>query len=302
MDLETPSLQLGRFLLVDGHAYAYRAFYAIRELSGPDGQPTNAIFGFAKMLSKLQERLNPTHLLVIWDAGLDAKRTELLPEYKAQRPTTPASLEAQFPQILDYLRASAISSLAVEGIEADDLIGAYSLSAASSGWDVIIASSDKDFMQLVRPGIRLINPGDKLERLWTATEVEQKTGVQPSQIVDYLSLVGDSVDNINGVPGIGPKTAVDLLHQFGNIDGMLGGVANIASARIRSAVDSSREVLRRNQQLVGLRTELPLPLPVADCRIGTFDFSELYRLYSLWGFHSMRNDLETRGALQPALL
>lgn len=302
MDHLKPSSQAGRLLLVDGHAYAYRAFFAIRELRSPDGQPTNAIFGFSKMLQKLHARLEPSHLIVIWDAGLDARRMELLPDYKAQRPTTPVSLEEQLPQLLDFIQASGFSTVAVDGVEADDLIGSYALNGASGGWDVIIASSDKDFMQLVRPGIRLSNPSDKTDRLWSDEDVIQKTGVQPSQIVDYLSLIGDSVDNINGVPGVGPKTAVELLNQFGSIEAMLANVANIASARIRSAVDTHREVLKRNKQLIGLRVDLQLPKHINQCSVGCADSVELCRLYSRWGFHSMKNDLETRGATQPALL
>ncbi len=302
MDFVKLERKAGRFLLVDGHAYAYRAFFAIRELSGPDGQPTNAILGFVKMLQKLQENLNPTHILVVWDAGLDSLRTQLLPEYKAQRPITPPSLDVQFTQIQDFLRASGVAGISVDGIEADDLIASYALAAASVQMDVVIASSDKDFMQLVGPNIRLSNPGDKRDRLWSETDVQEKTNVLPAQIVDYLSILGDSVDNIDGIPGVGPKTAAELLNTFGSIDAILNNIASIPSARIRAAIDTRRDILKRNRDLITLRSELSLPLAIADCRVGTPDMSELIGLYLRWGFNTMKRELESRVVTQPALL
>ena len=302
MDFVKQERKVGRFLLLDGHAYAYRAFFAIRELNGPDGQPTNAIFGFTKMLQKLQDNLKPTHVLVVWDAGLDGLRTQLLPEYKAQRPVTPSALESQFPQIQKFLRAAGVAGISVEGIEADDLIASYAVAAASAEMDVVIASSDKDFMQLVGSSIRLSNPGDKSDRLWAEAEVKEKTSVSPNQIVDYLSLLGDSVDNIDGIPGVGPKTASELLNTFGSIDSILNNIANIPSSRIRAAVDTRRDILKRNRELISLRLDLSLPLVIDDCRVGATDISELSGLYLKWGFNTMRRELESRLVSQPVLL
>ena len=193
-----------RLLIVDGHAYAYRAFHAIRQLSSPTGAPTNAIYGFIKMLGKLQAQLAPSHVLVVWDGGLAAERMAEHPEYKAQRPSMPDALEQQMTGIVSYLEAAGIASLCRDGVEADDWIAAIALRAAPEV-PVVIASSDKDFMQLVSPQIGLMNPNDKSEKVWSADEVRAKTGVEPCQIVDWLSLIGDAVDNIPGVPGVGPK-------------------------------------------------------------------------------------------------
>src|SRR6185503_6264728 len=208
---------MARLLIVDGHAYAYRAFHAIRELRSPAGQPTNAIYGFIKMLAKMRARLSPSHLIVVWDGGLSAERMAALPEYKAQRPEMPADLGQQIDEIIRYLEAANIASFCRDGVEADDYIACLARRAHNADMDVVIASSDKDFMQLVLPGIGLLNPNDKTETVWTADQVRAKTGVEPSQIVDWLSLLGDSVDNIPGVPGVGPKTAADLLPQFGSV-------------------------------------------------------------------------------------
>ncbi len=204
-----------RLLIVDGHAYAYRAFYAIRSLNSPTGAATNAIYGFFRMLDKLVATAKPSQVVVVWDGGLAPERMKLLPGYKAQRPPMPAELERQIDEITAYLRAASIASCMQESCEADDGIASLTRQAVAAGWEVVIASSDKDFMQLVSPQVHLLNPNDKTETFWGVEEVRAKTGVEPTQIVDWLSLVGDSVDNIPGVPGVGVKTAAHLLRQFG---------------------------------------------------------------------------------------
>ena len=195
----------GALLIVDGHCYAYRAFFGIATLTSPSGSPTNAIYGFIRMLGKARERVRPSRTVVVWDGGLAAERMALLPEYKAQRAEMPASLRPQLDEIVAYLKAAGIGSLRKEGCEADDCIAALTARAAASGTPVVIASSDKDFMQLVSGGVKLLVPHDKTESLWDAEQVRRKTGVEPGQIVDFLSLVGDASDNIPGVPGVGLK-------------------------------------------------------------------------------------------------
>src|SRR5665213_539936 len=211
---------LKRLLIVDGHAFAYRAFFAIRSLNSPSGQATNAIYGFIRMLIKMRERVNPSHIIVIWDGGLAQERMTLLPEYKAQRAEMPSDLEQQLDPIVHYLRAAGVYSFLKESCEADDCIAAITQQATAQGFEVVIASSDKDFMQLISPQVTMLNPHDKEQKLFGVENVKRKTGVEPTQIVDWLSLIGDSVDNIPGVQGIGPKTASDLLRQFGSIDAL----------------------------------------------------------------------------------
>ncbi|MBU6402715.1 MAG: DNA polymerase I, partial [Verrucomicrobia bacterium] len=253
-----------RLLILDGHAYAYRAFYAIRHLTSPTGAPTNAIYGFIKMLAKLRAALQPTHLAVAWDGGLAAERTAAWPEYKAQRPPMPDDLERQLDPIVAYLEAAAIFSLCHEGIEADDWIATLARAAQIQNLPVVIASSDKDFMQLVSPAVGLVNPHDKHESVWTAEQVHAKTGVAPAQVVDWLSLIGDTVDNIPGVPGVGPKTAADLLQQFGSVSAMFARLNEVKSEKLRASLLAGEALVRRNQQLVRLKDDLPLDCTLAD--------------------------------------
>ncbi len=278
----------GCFLLVDGHAYAYRAFFAIRSLHAPDGSPTNAIFGFIKALAKLRETLQPAHTAVVWDGGLAPERVAALPGYKAQRPEMPADLSSQLDGMAEWLRASGVASLCRDGVEADDWIAVLTRQAADAGRRVVIASADKDFMQLVSPSVALLNPNDKSEALWTREQVVAKTGVEPSQIVDWLALVGDSVDNIPGVPGVGPKTAAGLLQQFGTIEGIYSEIGRVKSDRIRAALESSREAALRNQFMVRLRDDVAGPMSLEDYAPRPADVPALAALYERWGFRSLR--------------
>ncbi len=292
--------QSERLLIVDGHAYAYRAFHAIRRLEGPGGQPTNAIFGFIKMVEKMRTTLVPSHLVVVWDGGLSPERTVEHPEYKAQRPPMPDSLGAQIDQIQEYLTAAGLASLCQDDVEADDWIGSIARSASLT-MPVVIASSDKDFMQLVSARIGLLNPNDKTERVWTAEDVVAKAGVQPEQIVDWLSLIGDAVDNIPGVSGVGPKTAADLLQQFGTIDRLMAGLEQVKSERLRDALRTSSDRLLRNRRLIGL---LPVSKAVdlESLRINEPNAGVLRVLFERWGFRGMRAALEEQApAVQQAL-
>lgn len=294
----TSRRSMKRLLIVDGHAYAYRAFHAIRELRSPVGQPTNAIYGFIKMLGKLRGTVQPTHLMVVWDGGLSAERVAALPAYKAQRPAMPEELAAQLDEITQYLAAAGVASFCGEGIEADDYIAGLAVRAVAVGLEVVIASSDKDFMQLVRAEIGLLNPNDKSEKVWGAVQVREKTGVEPAQIVDWLSLVGDSVDNIPGVPGVGPKTAADLLGQFGSIANLYERLAEVRSQRIRESLASSAAVVRRNQELVRLKDDLPGAIDPAELVERAPRTEVLAGLYRRWGFRGMLAELEASSGVE----
>ena len=278
---------MGRLLIVDGHAYAYRAFHAIRELRSPDGQPTNAIYGFVKMLAKMRAAVEPTHLVVVWDGGLSAERIAALPEYKAQRPEMPADLKPQLDGMVGYLQAVGVASICREGVEADDYIAGLARRAAEAGVSVVIASADKDFMQLVSEKIGLLNPNDKTEAIWTDEQVRGKTGVKPSQVVDWLSLTGDSVDNIPGVPGVGPKTATELLNRFGSVDALYAGLSEVKSDRLRANLHAAQSDVRRNQELVRLRDDLPGAFLPADLATKPADAGRLRELYRRWGFKTL---------------
>ena len=283
-----------RLLLVDGHAYAYRAYFAIRNLRAPGGQPTNAIYGFIKMLDRMRELVKPTRLAVVWDGGLSAERMSLIPGYKAQRPEMPDELSEQLDEIFVYLSAAGVVSLQADGVEADDWIASLATAASDQSASVVIASADKDFFQLISGSIGLLNPNDKSESIWTATEVKAKTGVEPGQIVDWLSLVGDAVDNIPGVPGIGPKTAANLLGQFGSVSALYEKLDEVPQERLRIALLDSQDQVRLNQQMVRLRGDLAPASNIEDLRMGMPDEIRLLELVRGWGFKSMTSTLEAR--------
>ena len=274
-------------LLVDGHAYAYRAFYAIREMHAPDGAATNAIFGFIKMFDRAVAAVKPTHLAVLWDGGLDEDRMQALPGYKAQRPEMPDELEAQLDKIVAYLDASGVHSICVDGVEADDLIASVAWRANGQGWSTVIATSDKDFMQLVSPRLRILNPGDKGQPIWDEEKVLEKTGVRPDQIVDWLSLMGDNVDNIQGVRGVGPKTATRLLREYGSVEHLYERLGDVGPERLRSSLAEARDLVLRNRALVVLKTQVAEAPELIECEPGEPDTARLKQLCESWGFRSM---------------
>lgn len=286
-----------RLLLIDGHAYCYRAFHAIQRLTSPTGQPTNAIFGFIKMLTKLRQTVKPSYIAVVWDGGLNAERTAALPEYKAQRPPMPPDLVAQLDEICAYLDAAGIASFRQPGVEADDYIACLARHAVNHGMDVIIASSDKDFLQLVSSKIAIINPNDKTQTLWTIERVQAETGVAPEQIVDWLSLVGDSSDNIRGVPGIGPKTAALLLNRFGSVNALYARLDEVTPEKLRTALESARELVMRNQRLIRLKHDLPCEFDVARLQPQPPKMDKLRELFTRWGFKSMLGELGSEQAV-----
>jgi DNA polymerase I len=279
---------MDRLLIIDGHAYAYRAFHAIRSLRSPSGQPTNAIFGFIKMLAKMRAKIEPTHWIVVWDGGLSEKRTAALPEYKAQRPEMPDDLRPQLDDIVSYLEAAGIASFMRESVEADDYIACLVRCAVAAEMSVVIASGDKDFMQLVSRRVGLLNPHDKTESVWTDEQVRAKSGVAPSQIVDWLSLRGDTVDNIPGVPGVGVKTATELIKQFGSVEGIYERLDEVKSEKLRAALRSAEADVRRNLELVRLHDDLRCEFSPEEMAVGKpADTARLAELYQRWGFKTL---------------
>jgi DNA polymerase-1 len=292
---------VNRLLIVDGHAYAYRAFHAIRDLRGPEGRPTNAIYGFVKMLEKMRSALAPDGLMVVWDGGLSAERMAALPEYKAHRPEMPEHLRPQLDELVSYLAAAGVASFCGDGIEADDYIACLARRAADAGWNVVIASADKDFMQLVSARIGLLNPNDKTGTIWAHEQVRAKAGVEPEQVADWLALMGDAVDNIPGVPGVGPKTAADLLKQFGSVPALLGRLAEVKSEKVRAALQDSADAVRRNLKLVQLH-EVPCEFAPERLAVRPADREQLRALFRRWGFKGMIENLDRQMPGQQAEL
>lgn len=297
-----PSQKRPRLLVVDGHAYAYRSFHAIADLHAPDGAPTNAIFGFIKALEKLRATLQPDYVAVIWDGGLAAERLAAWPEYKSQRPPMPEDLSVQFDGINAYLDAAGVAWFCQDGVEADDWIGVMSRRAVEQGVEVVVASADKDFMQLVSPWVGLINPNDKTDTIWGEERVREKSGVAPEQVVDWLSLIGDSVDNIPGVPGVGAKTATGLLTQFGSVASLYQRLTEVRSERLRAALQAAEAAVRRNQELIRLRDNLPLEFDLSRLRPRPADPAGQKQLFQRWGFKKMLAGVEAEMPQQRELL
>ena len=245
-----------RVLIVDGHALAYKMFHALPEMTSPAGAPTNAIFGFIKSLRRTLEELQPTHGVVVWDGGLSTERLALLPEYKAQRAPMPDSLRSQLSPLQQWVCLAGWECIRQDATEADDIIGTLALEAERSGAEVLILSPDKDFMQIVSERVHLLRArGGGLER-YTPGLVREKIGVAPEQIVDWLSLVGDASDHIEGVPGVGAKTAAKLLEEFGSLSALFERVECVQPERLRKLLETHKALLERNRELITL-TRLP---------------------------------------------
>ena len=280
-----------RLLIVDGHHFAYRAFYAIRSMNAPDGFPTNAIYGFIKTLERMRERVKPTHIAVIWDGGLDEERLESLEDYKAERDPMPDDMEIQLDGIVQWLEATGIFTWCQDGVEADDIIGTLAWQAEADGFTIVIASADKDFFQLINPNIRVLNPNDKTGTLWGDSQVEAKTGVLPHQIIDWISLMGDSVDGIPGVQGVGSKTAAKLLSEHGTVGAIYEKLNSIASEKLRNRLAEAENDVRRNQKLVGLKKIPQWDESLSDLRPKPRDVAALEGLYRKWNFKSKLEEL-----------
>jgi len=282
----------GTILLYDAYSLIYRAFYAIRSLTGPDGEPVNAIYGVTKMLRKMMADHNPSHHAAAFDLGAPHKRLALLPSYKAQRPPTPPDLDKQIPGIREILQAMRVPIIEIEGEEADDIIATLAMRAASTGHDVLIASNDKDFMQIVGARIHLLRPDGKETIVVDPPAVRARYGVAPEQIVDFLSLLGDSVDNIPGAAGVGEKTAAQLLQTYGTLDSLVAHVSDIARPKLRDSLVAAAERLLANRQLIKLQTEVPLPQALESLAVQPSDTPVLASLYRRFGFKSLLAELE----------
>lgn len=236
----------------------FRSFYGIRELTRSDGFPTNAIHGWIKTLWYLEDRKDCSRLIVFFDRGAD-EREELLPEYKKNRSTTPPDLEIQVPVIKELTHLMGINIVEKDGVEADDLIGAYAKQYATSENPVVIVSADKDLAQCLNANVHQLLPPPTANprlgwRLMTVDQVPDKFGVSAAQVAEYLALVGDTADNIPGLQGVGPKTAAKWLSEYGNLETIISKANYLAPARFQTLVAQQAELLRMNLKLTTLDT------------------------------------------------
>ena len=281
--------------LVDGSSYIFRAYHRLPPLTNPQGTPVGAVYGYTAMLWKLADGLDkadgPTHLAVILDYSSQSFRNAMYDQYKAHRPDPPEDLVPQFPLIRDATRAFSLPCIELEGYEADDLIAAYACAARDADWDVTIVSSDKDLMQLIedhgadQPGI------DMLDTMKNARigrpEVIEKFGVGPEQLGDVLALMGDSVDNVPGVPGVGPKTAAKLVIEHGDLESVLAAAPTMKPGKLRDNLIEHAEMARLSRRLVELERKTPLPQPLDSLKLDGIPPEPLREFLTLHGFRSM---------------
>ena len=284
--------------LVDGSAYIFRAYHRLPPLTNPQGTPVGAVYGYTTMLWKLADDLNkadgPTHLAVILDASGTSFRNDIYDQYKANRPPPPEDLKPQFPLIRDATRAFSLPCIEETGLEADDLIASYARAATHRGWDVTIVSSDKDLMQLVGKctpadgGEACIDMLDtmKNQRI-DVPEVIEKFGVPPKLVGDVLALMGDSVDNVPGIRGIGPKTATKLIQEHGSLEAALAAAPEMKPSKLRDNLIEHAEMARLSRVLVQLKEDCPLPMALDDFKLGAIPPEPLSAFLEEHGFHSL---------------
>jgi len=289
-----------RLVLVDGSGFIFRAFHALPPMTRPDGVPVNAVFGFTNMLARLLRDHVGTHLAVIFDAGRVTFRNRLYDRYKAQRPEAPAELVPQFALVREATEAFGVPAIELADWEADDLIASYARAATDAAGHVTIVSSDKDLMQLIRQGVVMQDPIK--QKLIGPEEVFEKFGVLPERMIDVQALMGDSVDNIPGVPGIGPKTAAQLIGEFGTLEAVLQAAPAMKPSKRRELLITHAEAARISRQLVILREDVPLPLPLPDLATREPDRARLGAWLMKQGFRStlLRLGLEDTSPEAPA--
>jgi DNA polymerase-1 len=277
-----------RLFLIDGSSYIYRAFYAIRHLSNSKGLPTNAIYGFTQMLLKVLKDHRPDYLAVVLDSKAPTFRSEVFKEYKSNRPAMPEGLIPQIPYIKRIIEGYRITTLEKDGYEADDLIGTVAKGLEAEA-DVVIITGDKDILQLVSDRIQVYDT--MKEKKFGVEEVRQRFGVSPQQVVDVMGLAGDAIDNIPGVPGIGEKTAVELIKNFGSIDYLLAHLDRVPQKKLREKLENHSELARLSRTLATIRTDVPVSFRKEDFVLSLPDSGSLRTLFKELEFNKLLREL-----------
>ncbi|MDZ4160142.1 MAG: 5'-3' exonuclease H3TH domain-containing protein, partial [Anaerolineaceae bacterium] len=292
--------------LIDGHALAYRTYYAITAAGGGErlqtrsGEPTAGVYGFASVLLRILEQDKPEYLAVAFDTG-KTFRDQLYPEYKATRAKMPEDLRPQIERIRQLVDTFSFPRLEVEGFEADDVLGSVARQAVESGFGVKIITGDRDLLQLVNERIIVNLPGAKLSeaRDYSHADVVKSLGVRPDQVIDYKALVGDASDNIPGVAGIGEKTAVSLLESYANLDEIYAHLEDLPG-RVRSRLEANREMAYLSRQLATIRMDVPAVLELDRARTDHIDYSAVEALFQQLEFRTLLPRLRALTQTAPA--
>jgi 5'-3' exonuclease len=292
-----------RLLLIDGHYYVYRSFFAIPNLSNSRGEPTNAIFGFTKTLRLMVKHLQPQLGAVVWDEGVPQRRVKLQPAYKETRKEMPTPMIPQLDFIQKLTPLLGFQNISLPDTEADDLMGCYAIAACKrSGMEVVLATNDKDLYQLVGPCVKvyttakadLASPKDAFVLLGEE-HVTAKWDVPPKLIGDVLALTGDSVDNIPGVSGLGRRTAAALIREFGGLERLLANIDKVKNARTREKLGNAREQILQNRKMVDLDCHLELPVAIDKLRIRP-DYPALIAALEKCEFKSLLQEVRDEAA------
>lgn len=289
------------FILVDGSSYLYRAYHAFPPLTNSQGEPTGAMYGVLNMLRSLIIQYKPSHVAVVFDAKGKTFRDELYEEYKSNRPPMPDDLREQIAPLHEMVQAMGLPLLSISGVEADDVIGTLALKAAADGRDVLISTGDKDMAQLVTPKITLINTMTNV--ILGPDEVKEKYGVPPELIIDFLALMGDSSDNIPGVPGVGEKTALGLLQGLGSLDDIYQQLDNIATLSFRGAktlgakMAEHEKVAKLSYKLATIKTDVELDKKFDDLVVNEPNLDQLLDMFTRYEFKRWISDLQNGGWL-----
>jgi DNA polymerase I len=275
-----------RLYLIDGSSQMYRAYHAIRGLTGPDGNSTNAVYGFVTMLRKLINDHQPQYIAASFDLAGPTFRDDIVKDYKANRAPMPGDLAQQIPWVHEACEAMGVPILTSQRYEADDVIGTLATKAATQGFEVAIVTGDKDFFQLVHDGIKVYNP--KEEGTWfDAAGVKEKFGVSPEQVVDVLALMGDSIDNIKGVPGIGEKGARDLIATYGDLENLLAHASEVSNKRQREGLLNHAEDARQSRTLARIHVDCPVEFEPESMRYRGASRQRCFELFSRLGFRTL---------------
>jgi DNA polymerase I len=283
-----------KLVLIDGNSIAYRAFFALPLLNNNKGVHTNAVYGFTMMLMKILEDEKPTHLLVAFDAGKTTFRHSTFKEYKGGRQKTPPELSEQFPFIRELLKAYGISQYELENYEADDIIGTLSTSAENDGFEVKVISGDKDLTQLSsdKTTVSITKKGITDIEDYTPDHIKEKYGLSAHQIVDMKGLMGDASDNIPGVPGVGEKTAIKLLKEFGSLENLMNSVEKVSGKKLQEKLEEFKEQAVMSKQLATITRDAPVQLELSQLEYEGYQPDELAKLFKELGFNSLLDKLD----------
>ena len=279
-----------KICLIDGSGYIFRAFYGLPPLTAPDGTPVNAVYGFTNMFLKLTAKIPCDYCLVLFDAKRQNFRNDIFADYKGTRKETPEELIPQFPLIREAVNVLNLNFLEMEGYEADDLIATYAAKALEKGMEVVVVSGDKDLMQLIRSGVEFYDP--MKDKFFTPEDVKEKFGVYPDKVVEVQALSGDSIDNVPGIPGIGPKTAAQLINEYGTVENLLAHAHEIKQDKRRQTIIDNADNALISKQLVRLKDDVPVTEDIESFVCKCPEADKVHDFINRYEFSSLKNRID----------